>query len=629
MLIPRRVVLLCTALLLLASGCDGAGAGAAALPGGGPTAGADGAAGAADVAPTVAATPGVSGLTCSPAGAVEVRLVVSEAATCDAPDGRPDDAVIGWIPRSKLSSSSFHDTTLTRCQAGVCADLPGRLTITRADSQRVAGRWSATGPDGAELGDAFEVSPCSWTPEPALIPTDAAVITDISLYQAVEIPLMRGGVEVQQLNAPVIAGRRAIVRASIVPRQGQVPGALVARLTLTADGLIEPFTLDLLKVPSSEPTQASWQSTFNFDVPAEWMKEGLGLSIALFTQADCPTPGAPGARYPEAGLLPLKAQPSGPVKLVIVPIRYDADGSGRLPDTSQARLDLYTSRLEAQYPATEFQITVRDEGGWNYDVLANGEGWGQLLAALAGLRYQDEPASDVYYYGLFDPTVSMAKFCGFGYCVAGLSNLPDPNEASGRVSIGLGFSESAAGTMVHELGHAHGRPHTPCGVDDAPPGFPYAGGGVGTWGYDLQLNTLISPDTTFDFMGYCDPTWVSDFTYRRLHDRIVYVNAAASLGGGGPAAARQAFRLLTVSPDGHATLAGTVQARGHGAPLSATALDAAGAPLAVVTVYERPLSHVDDRLLLVPATPPGAATLRLPDGRLVALTGLAQRRLTL
>ncbi|MFO0677369.1 MAG: M66 family metalloprotease [Polyangiaceae bacterium] len=80
--------------------------------------------------------------------------------------------------------------------------------------------------------------------------------------------------------------------------------------------------------------------------------------------------------------------------------------------------------------------------------------------------------------------------------------------------------------MVHEVGHAHGRPHAPCGVSDTDPSFPYSGGTIGVWGYDFRSKALVSPNTGKDFMSYCTPEWVSDYTFGKLFERIRTVNGA-------------------------------------------------------------------------------------------------------
>jgi hypothetical protein len=66
---------------------------------------------------------------------------------------------------------------------------------------------------------------------------------------------------------------------------------------------------------------------------------------------------------------------------------------------------------------------------------------------------------------------------------------------------------------AHELGHMWGRDHAPCtataGLD---PDYPYAGGEIGVYGYDL-IAGVLKPPSTPDVMGLCQEPWISDYTW--------------------------------------------------------------------------------------------------------------------
>ena len=94
---------------------------------------------------------------------------------------------------------------------------------------------------------------------------------------------------------------------------------------------------------------------------------------------------------------------------------------------------------------------------------------------------------------------------------------------SGGVSTG---SVGDGVTMAHELGHACGRPHSPCGTpgDPAYPAYePYDPAGtptasLGEYGIDISNGAIKPPGMFKDFMSYCGPSWVSLFVYGRLTD---------------------------------------------------------------------------------------------------------------
>jgi hypothetical protein len=69
---------------------------------------------------------------------------------------------------------------------------------------------------------------------------------------------------------------------------------------------------------------------------------------------------------------------------------------------------------------------------------------------------------------------------------------------------------------AHELGHNFGRNHAPCGgAGGADPGYPYANGRIGTWGW--SGSQLLSPTQWVDLMS-CNPGWVSDYTSEGVRD---------------------------------------------------------------------------------------------------------------
>src|SRR5262249_33750936 len=120
------------------------------------------------------------------------------------------------------------------------------------------------------------------------------------------------------------------------------------------------------------------------------------------------------------------------------------------------------------------------------------------------------------------------QFCAQG-CVAGLGMIPANSQDSySRAAVGVGYSgDMAWTTAIHEIGHTQGRSHAPCGgAQGVDPGFPDSQAGIGVWGYDLVSKQLISPTQGKDMMGYCDPYWISDYTYKGIFDRIKFVNNA-------------------------------------------------------------------------------------------------------
>lgn len=132
--------------------------------------------------------------------------------------------------------------------------------------------------------------------------------------------------------------------------------------------------------------------------------------------------------------------------------------------------------------------------------------WVALNTAVQQVRIADGNRTDVLYYGLMAAGIPMGPIIG---CNSG-------GVSTGSINDGV--------TMAHELGHACGRPHSPCGTggDPAYPAYePYDPAGtpmasVGEYGIDISNGAIKSPATFKDFMSYCGPRWVSLFVYGRL-----------------------------------------------------------------------------------------------------------------
>jgi len=141
--------------------------------------------------------------------------------------------------------------------------------------------------------------------------------------------------------------------------------------------------------------------------------------------------------------------------------------------------------------------------------------WSNMLNAVTDV-WQAEGSPNIYYYGL------LHLDCGSG-CVAGIGWL-GLQAAVGFDGFGASHS-GASDTHAHEVGHNHDRAHAPgCGAGN-PGAFPYLDGSnraiIGNaahpnYGFDLTSKVIYPYANYFDFMTYCDPVWVSDFTYEAL-----------------------------------------------------------------------------------------------------------------
>ena len=81
--------------------------------------------------------------------------------------------------------------------------------------------------------------------------------------------------------------------------------------------------------------------------------------------------------------------------------------------------------------------------------------------------------------------------------------------------------------------------------------YPYDEARVGSAGWDPLEKVLMSGEDHADFMSYCSPVWVSDYTWSAIHERM---NKVTSLIAGKPTetksfAPRQAPSAKNLSPE--------------------------------------------------------------------------------
>lgn len=447
-------------------------------------------------------------------------------------------------------------------------------------------------------------------------------VRHVALFQAVKVPLASDGVEAAGGRAPVVSGRDAVVRAWV---EGSMHGQVGLLDVETGE---EDASLEALP-PEVFPDLPGLQA-LTFHLPAALVRTETRFRVRVITPdgGEQVAHGVPhDARYPADGSdAPLQAQPDpGALRLVLVPVQYDTDGSHRLPDTSPEQLERMRSLLLAVYPATEVELTVREPIQWNVKLKpgTNNLQLGILNRRLADLRVADDAHFDVYYYGLIAPASTLSAHCGrvrFAGCTTGQSwVVTDPSNADQRLASGVGFTgDDSIWTLIHELGHMHGRRHAPCGASSntVDNDYPYPNAPIGTWGYDATSGTLVDPDATKDFMSYCDPTWVSDYTWQALYERIAAVNALAFR-----AAPERIATFVVDVEDGEASPARRLPALSNriGEPgVEVALLSAHGAVLDRVTSRQAAVSH-GGVTLFVPAPPAPVAALAF------TLDGVAHR----
>jgi hypothetical protein len=369
--------------------------------------------------------------------------------------------------------------------------------------------------------------------EAAREPVGDLGVVRIDLFQAVRVPIVAEGVEADRRELPVIAGREAMVRIFVEEIGAWEARVIRAVIEVEAGGVTWRGADE--REPRLPGVSGDPESVFAIRVPAEMVVPGARYRVWLEEV------GAPGmaedamaeARFPrDARFAELGVESLPPLVLVLVPFRYETDGSDRLPNTGDDVLEAYRAELTAVLPYAEIDLRVHDVVPWARATRISGNvDWGDVNQELIEMREREGAAEEEYWYGLISPDTSRGAYCDAvaGTCTTGQAYVATLR--GNRVGSGVGFGDSrSVGTLAHELGHMHGRYHAPCETSGEA-GYPYAGGHTGVWGWDRRDGSFHDPEVATDLMGYCDDAWISDYTYRAMYLRHRALIGGAVAGG--------------------------------------------------------------------------------------------------
>lgn len=321
---------------------------------------------------------------------------------------------------------------------------------------------------------------------------------------------------VQSLNNTVtlIAGRDAMLRVFPVANIANAVKPVV-RVRVYSNGALQT-TLEATTTGTTVPTaldQTSMAKSWNVVIPAAYVQAGLGVQAEVDPDNTVAESNNGDNVYPASGspLAPLvRAVP--PLNLTFVPVQQ---GSATTANITASNANSFLGETRDMLPTSTVNWTIRAPYTTSNLLTSDGTGWSALLSEIYSLRSTDRSSNN--YYGVVK--------VGYSSGVAGMGYIGAP------ASIGWDYLPSGDGVLAHELGHNFGRYHAPCGgVSGADANYPYAGGQIGAFGYNVRTNKLWT-NTTADFMGYCNPAWISDYNFTAIMNYRGY-SASALLAAG-------------------------------------------------------------------------------------------------
>ena len=452
----------------------------------------------------------------------------------------------------------------------VCVAMTWALVACSDDASSSGEQGSetqATSDESAELGDG-DGDPLTEDFGPV---RGGLEITDIEISQSVVQPLYAEGAVVDPASyiVPVVPRRYTIFRALWDTPEGWTERPLIARLHVrTAAG--EEQVFEDYQTLEGEPTLVSSQSvdselftSFFWRLEPELVSPGLSYRVSVWEAepaADIEVGGG-AMQWPSEGYteLAVEAEPAG-LRLAIVGIRYEVPGCSS--DTSalpEDELEAIRAGFEVWNGVETDSVTI--DTGISVDIDSPVDSVVSLLSVVGQIRAElAEEIPDAFFFIMLDDCSVVSQ--GVLGVAPVNSDPPVMEDAATRFGAGLwnpnDITESV-NTIVHEVGHAQGAPHAPCGIFDAPdPDYPHADASIGVRGLDPLNGQMYSPSIHTDFMSYCRPFWVSDYRFTKSynHQRII-----TSWGAGNGPASPELGRV----PQGYsgAVLSGVVAPSGE------------------------------------------------------------------
>lgn len=303
-------------------------------------------------------------------------------------------------------------------------------------------------------------------------------------------------------SVPLISGRNALLRVfvrasatnaaqpSVRARFYNQGGTLVNTMTISAPTASVPNVID----------EAMLGSSWNAQISGSFLQPGMRILLDVDPANAYAESNEADNQFPAAGIpVALDVRVVAPLNVSIVPVIQAARGdTARVTEANKANFIL---PMERMFPVATVNADIHAPYTYNgAELQSGGANWTTLLGEINALRVAE--ATGKMYYGMVR--------IGYNSGVAGLGYIGVP------AALGWDYQPTGTEVMAHELGHNFGRLHAPCGGPSLVDGsFPYTGAQIGTFGYDIYSGQLKGPALR-DLMSYCDPPWISDYTYKAI-----------------------------------------------------------------------------------------------------------------
>ena len=323
-------------------------------------------------------------------------------------------------------------------------------------------------------------------------------------------------VQSRDYPVPLVAGEEALLRVFVVSEQET--GALIppVRATFFVDGAevhVENIPAGSSVIPT-EVEVGELDLSPHAVIPAEVIQPGLEMVVEVDPDGTLDPNLGVSKRVPESGRMAVDARAVPPLLLTLLPFVWTGDndrGAATFVSTADAE-DEFFFQTRTYLPVKDIEITRHES------VTVDSNVGRDLLADVGRIRVMEQGIG--HWHGMIPDIAGGTS--GIAWRPAAT---PDGREYLGKTAV----SQINAETFAHELGHNMSLRHATCRGDEGNPdvSYPHEGGRIGAWGWDpREGGSLVDPSSAvFDFMTYCDPSWVSDYYFSnalrwRLQDAL-------------------------------------------------------------------------------------------------------------
>ncbi len=372
----------------------------------------------------------------------------------------------------------------------------------------------------------------------------------------------------------LIEGRRTVVRVHVRSERGGDAADVAAALSGTnlsgLLGVLEPVNRTGKRiVVRANPRRAQLDHSFQFELPLHWTTGGPLQLTARINPDETTYEDNIENNAITAGPFEFSASPRLPVRYVnfwyrdvSVPALYTTNWADEAASREWIRTVYPLQRLPSVSPATpgldETSTDVVDDGMLTR-VNRTADDCRRFLDTSAMPPVDDRDMCAAAYAG-----ERIAAMLRSGELLPGRISYANIAQAPGFFTRGfsrgdricMGPSGAASNDLfltyaAHEIGHELGRNHpTPasdvCGHSASDPAFPYPRAAIGEtsplavdpfFGLDLGQYSfdplrVLSGRSHRDFMSYCRPKWISDYTYEGIYQRLATMPVTAAVRHG-------------------------------------------------------------------------------------------------